>query len=312
MAAAPCAAQSRSRLRRIVAGTDFSAASLHAVERAAALAREHGARLTLQHVVPATLWEDSAARLSCAVGIDTVSPEAAQQDAAERLQRQADELATHEGVACEVAVGSGRPATEIARLAVASGADLVVVGAHGAHPIRQLVAGTTSQKLLRVSPCPVLLVKRAPPFDYRTVLAPTDFSPASAAALRATAAVLPAATLHVAHAFELPYDGLMRYASVDAGTMAHYRDAAAERLHADLLAFADDAGIALDRRVLNVEHGYPPTRIDRWIETIGADLVAIAAHGKSELEAIFLGSVSLHAVLAAPCDVPLLRGAAFA
>ena len=35
----------------------------------------------------------------------------------------------------------------------------------------------------------------------------------------------------------------------------------------------------------------------------------IAAHGKSELEATFLGSVSLHTVLSATCDVLLLRGA---
>jgi nucleotide-binding universal stress UspA family protein len=298
-------------MRHIVAATDFSAASLHGVERAASLAHAHGARLTLHHVVAATLWEDTAARLSTAVGIDTLSPEAAQQEAAERLQRQADELAARTGVACAALTTIGRPVAQIAQLATSGGADLVVVGAHGAHPVRQLVVGTSAQKLLRVSPCPVLIVKRAPPFDYRIVLAPTDFSPPSAAALRAAAGLLPAAMLHIAHAFELPYDGLMRYANVDAGTMAHYRTAAAERLHADLLAFADDAGIAPGRRVLHVEHGYPPTRIDRWIEAIGADLVAIAAHGRSELEATFLGSVSLHAALAAPCDVLLLRGAAF-
>jgi len=53
--------------------------------------------------------------------------------------------------------------------------------------------------------------------------------------------------------------------------------------------------------------------IDTVVDKIGefdADLVALAARGKSELEAAWLGSVSLHAVQSASCDVLLLRGAA--
>jgi len=61
--------------------------------------------------------------------------------------------------------------------------------------------------------------------------------------------------------------------------------------------------------VLHVNHGHPARCIERWIETVGADLVVIAAHGRSELETTFLGSVSLHTVLAASCDVLVLRDA---
>lgn len=45
-----------------------------------------------------------------------------------------------------------------------------------------------------------------------------------------------------------------------------------------------------------------------WIAGLNIDLVALAARGKSELETTLLGSVSLHTVQAAPCDVLLLRG----
>lgn len=298
-------------LRHIVAATDFSIAGAHAVERAALLAREHGARLTLHNVVPESLWDAAVAPVANSIGVRAIAPEAVRQAAADRLRHRAEEIASASGVSCAVAATIGRPAAEVARVAADEVADLIVVGAHGEHPVKQLVIGTTAQKLLRTSPCPVLVVKRAPPFAYRTVLAPTDFSPPSRAALQAAAALLPAATLHIAHAFELPYDGLMRFAAVDEAAIAHYHAAAAERLHADLLTFADEAGIEVTRRVLHVAHGYPPTRIERWIDAIGADLVAIAAHGKSELERAFLGSVSLHTVLAATCDVLLLRGAAF-
>lgn len=305
-------ASARWTLRHLIAATDFSVAGTDAVERATLLAREHGARLTLLNVVPESLWEAAVAPVANSIGVQAIAPGAIRQAAADRLQHRADQIATDEGLACAAVVTTGRPAAEVARVAAEAGADLIVVGAHGEHPVRDLMLGTTAQKLLRMSPCPVLVVKRAPPFAYRTVLAPTDFSPPSRAALEAAAALLPAATLHIAHAFELPYDGLMRFAAIDEATMARYHAAAAERLHVDLLAFADTAGIAVTRRVLHVAHGYPPTCIERWIDTIGADLVAIAAHGKSELERAFLGSVSLHTVLAATCDVLLLRGAGFA
>lgn len=301
------------RIRHIVAGTDFSDASAQGLARAADLAREFGARLTLAHVVPSSLWDDIGAQLASAVGIGAQpTVDAALAQARERLQERGRALAAAHGVACEARVSAGRPAAALAQIAAESGADLLVVGAHGAHPVRALVVGTTAQKLLRVAPCPVLVVKRPPPFAYRTVLVPTDFSAPARAALVATAALLPHAHLHVAHAFELPYDGLMRYAAVDAAAVAHYHAAARERLMQDLADWTAACGIAPARRTLHVEHGYPPTRVEAWIGSTRADLVAIAAHGKSELEATLLGSVSLHTVLAATCDVLLLRGAATA
>jgi nucleotide-binding universal stress UspA family protein len=115
--------------------------------------------------------------------------------------------------------------------------------------------------------------------------------------------------LYVAHAFELPYDGLARYAGVDAAVLAGQRRSAQARLQQTLAEFVDEAGVAPGRRALHVKHGYASTCIEQWIGAIDADLVVIAAHGKSELEATFLGSVSLHTVLSATCDVLLFRSA---
>jgi nucleotide-binding universal stress UspA family protein len=244
------------------------------------------------------------------VGIDTPTPQAAEAAAAEALRRRADEIETATGLRCEVAVGTGRAAAEMARAARSASVDLLVIGAHGAHPVRDLVVGTTVQKLIRISPCPVLVVKRRPTFEYRSVLAPTDFSAPARAALETAMDLLPQATVHVAHAFELPYDGLARYASVDPATLARCQREARTRLHETLRRFADEVGVAPGRRVLHVAHGYAPRCIDNWVDSTGADLVVIAAHGKSELEATFLGSVSLHTVMAAHCDVLLLRDGA--
>lgn len=294
--------------RRILVGTDFSPASQHAVDRAVGLAKLWSASLVLHHVAAASLWEDVASRAADAAGLDPASPEAIVAMATDLLRRRADEIEAASGVRCEVVASAGRAAAELARAAVAASAGLLVIGSRGDHPVRHLFVGTTAQKLLRVSPCPVLVVKRAPPFDYRTVLVPTDFSDPSRTALRACAAWLPQATLHVAHAYELPYDGLARYAGVDDAVLAAQRRGAQARLRRALAGFVDAAEVPPGKRVLHVRHGYPSTRIERWIDAVDADLVVIAAHGKSEIEATFLGSVSLHTVLSATCDVLLLRG----
>jgi nucleotide-binding universal stress UspA family protein len=295
--------------RRILVGTDFSVASEQAVDRAVALAKLWSVPLVLHHVVAASFWEDVVGRAADATGLDPASPESAVAMAADLLRRRADEIEAASGVRCEVGASAGRAAAELTRVATDVDAGLLVIGSRGDHHVRHLFVGTTAQKLLRVSPCPVLVVKCAPPFDYGTVLAPTDFSDPSRAAVRTCLAWLPQATLHVAHAFELPYDGLARYAGVDAADLARQRRGAQARLEQTLVDFVNAAGVAPGQRVLHVNHGYPSTCIERWIDAIDADLVVMAAHGKSELEATFLGSVSLHTVLSATCDVLLLRGA---
>lgn len=296
--------------QRIHVGTDFSVASESAVVRALQLARAWSARVTLQHVIAASLWDDVISTAASAAGVDVPAPAAAEAAAADALRRRADEIEADSGLRCEVAVSTGRAPAELARVAKDANADLLVIGAHGAHPVRDLVVGTTALKLLRISPCPVLVVKRRPSFEYRSVLAPTDFSTPSRTALRTCVKLLPQATVHIAHAFELPYDGLARHAGVDAETLARYQREARARLHGMLRAFVDEIGVGPGRRALHVAHGYAPRCIEHWVDATGADLVVIAAHGKSEVEATFLGSVSLHTVIAAHCDVLLMRGGA--
>jgi len=186
-------------------------------------------------------------------------------------------------------------------------ADLLVVASRGSHTLRDMALGTTAQKLMRTSPRPILVVKRPPTAAYGTVLAPTDFSAPSRAAIRATAALLPESVLHLAHAYELPFDGILR-ADISTEARRHYIDQSRRRLQAELQSMADALGIAASRRVLHVEHGYPATRIEQWVDATRADLVAVAAYGKSGFERAFLGSVSVRTLGQAACDVLLLRG----
>jgi nucleotide-binding universal stress UspA family protein len=296
--------------RRLIAASDFSTASDEAVERAGLLARESGASLTLVHVVPASLWEDVGTQLATLVGVEVPAPAAMRAQSLAQLERRAGDLSGRYGLACDARVAEGRPAALLAQFAANEKADLLVVGAHGTSAMRaarDILVGTTAQKLTRVAPCPVLVVKRAASAPYSRVLAPTDYSVPARSAVRLAAAWFPTALLHIAHAFELPYDGMLRHASIDREKIAMVHATERERLMRRLVVWADASGVPPERVVLHVEHGYAPKRIEDWIESTGAGLLVIASHGKSELEATLLGSVTLHLVLSASCDVLLVR-----
>ncbi len=55
-------------------------------------------------------------------------------------------------------VGQGRPSEEIARVAGARGADLIVIGRRGRNPMTELLLGSTAEAVCRGSHRPVLLV----------------------------------------------------------------------------------------------------------------------------------------------------------
>lgn len=62
-------------------------------------------------------------------------------------------------------------------------------------------------------------------------------------------------------------------------------------------------GISAARVSRTITHGYPPRLIAETEKDIGADLVVIGKHGRSALEDLLLGSVTLHTLASADCDV---------
>ncbi len=81
---------------------------------------------------------------------------------AERQQSAAEEAKTllaESGIDARDAAPVGDAAAEIVRVAEESGADLVVLGARGLNPLKRLVLGSVSTKVLHGAPCDVLVVK---------------------------------------------------------------------------------------------------------------------------------------------------------
>jgi universal stress protein A len=143
--------------RRILVPHDFSAHATQALRVAAQLAREHGGRLLVLHVItpfhPVTAHPEE--HLVWPTAIDLV--------ALERRQLQALVARLVKGrnappVRCMVEIGD--PYHRI--VAAARGADLIVMSTAGRTGLSHLLVGSVAEKVVRHATVPVLTLRPAP------------------------------------------------------------------------------------------------------------------------------------------------------
>ena len=166
----------------ILCPIDFSEQSRGALTYAAAIADHFGARLIVL-TVDDPLLADAAE----AAGIE---PSLASETGAE-LQRFCAEVFAHRGAgprSIDYRVATGKPAIEILREASEQKADLIVISSRGRSGIRKMFFGSTTERVLRETPVPVLITPgdRAPVTSLadiarhiNRVLAPIDLSAGS-------------------------------------------------------------------------------------------------------------------------------------
>ncbi len=142
----------------IVVATDFSEASLTALETAYDLALQGGHTLYLVHVMePFVVTGDPTAMLHPSV-------EQTYQEARDRLETLIPEQWIDDEKANSLVVKSSvltaaSSAQAITRFAQGKNADLIIVGTHGRKGLTRMLMGSTAESLLRRSPCTLLIVK---------------------------------------------------------------------------------------------------------------------------------------------------------
>lgn len=140
---------------RILSPTDFSAASLEALDRAVEVATSFQAELLLVHVVepmPA-VTPDFGYGLEVAPYEDGVYA-----DTEERLQEVIERRVPPE-VKSRALLRYGEPSREIVKIAEEENADLIVIATHGLTGWRHLVFGSVAEKVVRLAGCPVLSLR---------------------------------------------------------------------------------------------------------------------------------------------------------
>jgi nucleotide-binding universal stress UspA family protein len=291
-------AHKMSRIQSILAATDFSPDSHHAAERAgmlgAAMALQRG---VLLHVLERT-WLDTVKHfMSSSADVE----QGIIDDASRSLAGLVEEVRQLSGFFLEPQVRTGNTLDTIVE--AASHFDLLVLGAHGCHPIRALALGTTSQRLLSKVRQPVLVVKRKAERPYQRVLVATDFSPNSRQGLQYGQIVAPQALIYLVHVFEPLFERKMISAGASDEVVEEYRIEAHREAEAEMTRFIDEVGADCRKLVRLVEHGHAPGKLPEIAHKWAPDLIIVGKHGRSRVEEFLLGSVTLHILAQSRCDV---------
>ena len=267
--------------RSVVCPVDFSDASRGALRYAAVVANYFHAELTVLTVTDPLLTE--AAELS---GAAEHLPEAVNKELLRFVQKSFDGAVTPENM--KLTVATGKPAVEILRFAKAYPAHLVVMSTHGLTGVRKLFFGSTTERVLRETTVPVLLVPAhdhgpARPDDVKRavkrVLVPVDLSAATVDQVRAArkvAAVLevPVLLAHVVEPVHFAVSGLPHLPNLEVE-----RRARAEKALAEL---ASSVPPELRPEAL-VAYGDPAEEIAKVARDRDAGLIVIGLHASTLL-----------------------------
>ena len=257
------------RMQSILTLTDFSSQAEHGLDRAAALAAAHGARLRILYAC-----ETPPLQLS---------------DPMARLDQRARQLARRHGVEVSTIAGTGRLLEDC--LTEAARADLLV--AHGRMyragsvlPWRQLLG-----QLLRRSPCPVLVVQRPWLGGYARVLVSVDFCAASRPLVRYAGDLEAGAALELFHAIDTHDEARLRSAEASIAAVQAYRREVQQYAQQQLYRLSDVFDARRNRVGTLIGRGDAVRHLTVQQERMGADLVVLGQERRSWLMEMVRGSV---------------------
>lgn len=278
-------------MKSIMMASDFSERSDRALRRATLLAKQHGAGLSIVHVVD----DDQPRRI-----VD------GEQDMARTLLRQLQATVRDvDGLDCETRVVLGAPFSGIAEAAKAAGPDILVVGPHRRAVLRDVFIGTTAERTIRSVSCPVLMVNAPPVGPYRHSLLTTDLSEAAGQALRRFGALEmhKAARTSIIHVFNAPALTLAMSGSMAKDSRDGYLEDEERAAARELSRFVSALNLGTMNKIVRHDSTAPAHGILDAAKAEGIDLIVVGTRGKSGLSKFFLGSVARDVLCHADKDV---------
>jgi universal stress protein E len=295
----------------LVAIKNPAARSQPALRKAGQLAAATGARLELFHAIADPVYMDAFALEG--KGLEQVQKEWRQRDV-QRLERHAEKL-RRDGLKVDVRCEWDFPAYEaVIRRAARSGADLIVAERHAKKHVLPWLLRFNDWELLRRSPVPVLLIKRAQAWHRPAVIAAIDPSHSFAKPARLDTQILAAASalvdalggkMHVAHAWPGALMPVERLSQVSADVAQGMERRATRDARAAFVAAVDAAGTVGARRHFLVGHAVDV--IPRLARQQHAGIVVMGAISRSGLKRLVVGNIAEQVLDSLACDVLVIK-----
>jgi len=298
---------------RILLATDFSKYALRAEEYACCLAATWRATLTVLTV------------LEFPYGMNPESP-ANQIYLGELMKAGAQQLvdlkarASLRGISLQTRIATGIPCEEVLAAVKSEDSDLVVVGTKGKSGLAHVLLGSTTERVIRTAPCPVLTVRMdsdevasgkagfSEGMCLNRILVPVDFSGCSIDAVEHAALMAQrhCASLTLLHVLE-PVSYGLDFTLLHSGKQEEMRERAMSRL-GDMTRALAKAKIQADSQVRG---GTPFESILDSAGRIPADLIVMGTHGRRGLSHALSGSVAEAVLRQSHCPVLTVRSQRF-
>ncbi|MCS6807974.1 MAG: universal stress protein [Bacteroidota bacterium] len=144
-----------STTQHILVPTDFSPHSQYALEYAETLARALHATVHLVHVIQDIEYTEEWGNVYTKFKeIRKLIEEQLRQ----KIHAMQESLASN-GIPSVAAIGHGRPDVVLAEYALKHNISLIVIGTSGKRGVEHFVLGSTTERLMRSAPCPVLAAR---------------------------------------------------------------------------------------------------------------------------------------------------------
>jgi len=261
-------------MKKIIVPIDFSEYSENALETAAALARKYDAEILALHML-----ELSNALLTSTTDQNDVEAIFYWKLAEKKFETFLDKDYLKELKVTPI-VKHFKVFSEVNEVAQEHDADLIVMGSHGVSGIKEVLVGSNTEKVVRHSDIPVLVVKHNPILtDFESVVFACDFS---------EDAIKPYMNANEMFS-KIGTKVHLLYVNIpDAG----FRNSAEmEKKVAEFLKLAD-GNLEKMKNVTYVSDYSIEEGILNFSNLVGADLIAIATHGRTGLSHFFEGSIS--------------------
>lgn len=261
-------------MKTLLVPTDFSEEAGYALQAAHQLARKLQAALRLVHVLefPMDDVETPVPRIKT---LPVAFLREAKQEALARLGQEA-QRADLTQVPVETKVLVGNPYLSITRELVGDPVDLVVMGSRGASGLQEILVGSNAERMVRFARCPVLVIKETTNLEnMRHIVFATSLQEAEFRVLSHLQWLRQAFHAHL-HLLRVNTLANFLHDQYVQRTLTHL--AQQSKLdHYTVHTFSD----------LSEEDG-----ILHFADEIGADLIAMATHGRRGILHLLSGSVA--------------------
>ncbi|MDC8003765.1 universal stress protein [Aureisphaera galaxeae] len=260
-------------MKKIIVPVDFSEHSEYALEVAAQLAKKYDSQLIMVHMMglePSFLTKDESQEVFEAMYYMKLT---------ERRFEDFLEKDYLQDVNVQTIVQNYKEFKELDSVAKEQNADLIVMGSHGSSGMREIFVGSNTEKVVRTSSVPVLVIKnRIMNFNLDSMVFVCDFSKDYVPAFQK------------ARDFAKTFGAKFQMLYVNTPERFHRTSVLEEKAYDFLLAANDE-----DKELYNGISYYCDNTIEDGIFTYsnayGADVIAVPTHGRKGLMHFFAGSL---------------------